>query len=120
MAAQDKKEEKNPDAKGDKKKKKEDEEEVMPPEDIALMEQMELYVTRTGDKEMPIRQAALDAMVKEIRTATSSMTSVPKPLKFLRPHYAKLKETYESMAVDATKPLLADVLSLLVTLPATR
>eukprot|EP00971_Amphidinium_carterae_P295616 5870849-Amphidinium_carterae.1 len=26
--------------------------------------------------------------VKELKTSTSSMTSVPKPLKFLRPHYS--------------------------------
>lgn len=34
---------------------------------------------------------------QEIRTATSSMTSVPKPLKFLRPHYGTLKEYFERM-----------------------
>lgn len=34
----------------------------------------------------------------EIRTSTSSMTSVPKPLKFLRPHYGTLKAYYEAMA----------------------
>ncbi len=34
---------------------------------------------------------------EEIRTATSSMTSVPKPLKFLRPHYGALKSYYEKM-----------------------
>lgn len=33
----------------------------------------------------------------EIRTSTSSMTSVPKPLKFLRPHYGTLKAFYEAM-----------------------
>lgn len=35
---------------------------------------------------------------QEIRTSTSSMTSVPKPLKFLRPHYGTLKAYYETMA----------------------
>lgn len=34
---------------------------------------------------------------QEIRTSTSSMTSVPKPLKFLRPHYGTLKAYYETM-----------------------
>lgn len=34
---------------------------------------------------------------QEIRTATSSMTSVPKPLKFLRPHYGTLQAQYEKM-----------------------
>lgn len=34
---------------------------------------------------------------QEIRTSTSSMTSVPKPLKFLRPHYGTLKAFYDTM-----------------------
>jgi len=42
------------------------------------------------------------------------MTSVPKPLKFLRPHFGTLKDTYTKAAdTDPTKPMLADVLSLL-------
>lgn len=35
------------------------------------------------------------------------MTSVPKPLKFLRPHYGKLKEIYESMAPGENKVRLS-------------
>jgi len=52
-------------------------------------------------------------MVNEVRTSTSSMTSVPKPLKFLRPHYATLKTTYETAEAGPAKTMLADVLSLL-------
>ena len=40
------------------------------------------------------------------------MTSVPKPLKFLRPHFTKLVETYEKDA-SPNKALFADILSLL-------
>ncbi len=40
---------------------------------------------------------------QEIRTATSSMTSVPKPLKFLRPHYGTLKSYYEKMVDSELK-----------------
>ena len=40
---------------------------------------------------------------QEIRTSTSSMTSVPKPLKFLRPHYGTLKTYYETMAESDLK-----------------
>lgn len=40
---------------------------------------------------------------QEIRTATSSMTSVPKPLKFLRPHYGTLQAHYEKMAESDLK-----------------
>ena len=36
-------------------------------------------------------------MIKtEITEATTSMTSVPKPLKFLTPQYAKLVEAYKN------------------------
>jgi 26S proteasome regulatory subunit N1 len=42
------------------------------------------------------------------------MTSVPKPLKFLRQHYSGLKATFENMSTgDANKAALADVLSVL-------
>jgi len=74
---------------------------------------MELLVTRAKDPVLELRKAALQNMVKEIRTATSSMTSVPKPLKFLRPHYSTLKETYAAAKADETKTMLADVLSML-------
>ena len=42
------------------------------------------------------------------------MTSVPKPLKFLRAHYEGLKTQYSSLpASNANRPALADVLSVL-------
>lgn len=41
------------------------------------------------------------------------MTSVPKPLKFLRPHYAALKEVHAKMEEGDTKKLAADVVSVL-------
>lgn len=40
---------------------------------------------------------ALYCLRAEIRVATSSMTSVPKPLKLLREHFASLEEFYEKM-----------------------
>ncbi|CAN0042257.1 unnamed protein product, partial [Ectocarpus fasciculatus] len=60
-------------------------------EDKALKEGLELAVTRVDDKEPGIVRNALKHLSSEIRSATTSMTSVPKPLKFLRPHYAQLK-----------------------------
>src|SRR5207247_4079861 len=39
---------------------------------------------------------ALQSIKTFIKTSTSSMTAVPKPLKFLRPHYAGLEKAYES------------------------
>lgn len=61
------------------------------------------------DPEPSLRLTALETMVKEVRTSTSSMTSVPKPLKFLRPHYGTLKANYASAVAGPAKTLLADV-----------
>ena len=41
------------------------------------------------------------------------MTAVPKPLKFLRPHYETLVQTYESWPEGEHKTSLADVLSVI-------
>lgn len=48
-----------------------------------------------------------------IRTSTTSMTSVPKPLKFLREHYPALKQVYEKITDEKTKKFCADVISVL-------
>ncbi|MBE7182143.1 MAG: hypothetical protein INR71_13240 [Terriglobus roseus] len=50
---------------------------------------------------------ALEAIKDSIKTSTSSMTAVPKPLKFLRPHYEKLEKTYESWP-DGESKVAAD------------
>lgn len=41
------------------------------------------------------------------------MTSVPKPLKFLRAHYPGMKAIYERMSPSDNRQALADVLSVL-------
>ncbi len=58
-------------------------------------------------------KAALEALRTSIRTATSSMTSVPKPLKFLRPHYPALVQVYSHWAPCENRALLSDILSVL-------
>lgn len=87
-----------------KAKKGKKEAEDISEEDMVLIEQMQLLVTRSADSEKGIRINALTAMAKEIREATSSMTSVPKPLKFLRPHYATLKEHYVGETEQEVRP----------------
>ena len=84
------------DKKADKKKKEPGDE--LSEEDKALKEGLELAVLRlvesTSETEEGVLKLALDHLAKEIKSATSSMTSVPKPLKFLRPHYDTLKSIY--------------------------
>ncbi|XP_075476361.1 26S proteasome non-ATPase regulatory subunit 2 homolog A-like [Primulina tabacum] len=97
----------------DPKKKDEKKDEDLSEEDLALKQQLELYVERVQDSDPGLQKVALESMRQEIRTATSSMTSVPKPLKFLRPHYGTLQAQYEKMTDSDLKKLLADILSVL-------
>ena len=92
-------------------------------EDKELKERLETCVTTVRDKSLqtPLRMQALEVIVTELRTSTSSMTSVPKPLKFLRPHYDDLKTLYTPLSTEENpgeddlefRARLADVLSVL-------
>lgn len=115
------------DKKKDAPKKKDEEPEAMSEEDQELKERLETCVSTVMNAEkeaavtIALRQKALDIIVNELRTATSSMTSVPKPLKFLRPHYADIQKLYETLAAISSpdnetlefRARLADVLSVL-------
>ncbi|CAI5978757.1 unnamed protein product [Closterium sp. NIES-64] len=95
-----------------KKKKEEKKQDELSEEDLALKQALDLMVERLSDSEAGVQKLALESMRKEIRTATSSMTSVPKPLKFLRQHYALLKSSYNTVHPD-NQSLIADVISVL-------
>eukprot|EP01133_Synstelium_polycarpum_P010900 gene10900-12705_t len=97
------------------KKKKDDKnkDDALSPEDEKLKNDLELLVERTRDPSADIVLTSLEALKTEIKSSTSSMTSVPKPLKFLRPHYTTLTDTYKSMSEGKPKKSLADVLSVL-------
>jgi 26S proteasome regulatory subunit N1 len=102
---------------------------AMSEEDQELKDRLETCVNTLINKDaeeavtIPIRLKALDMIVSELRSATSSMTSVPKPLKFLRPHYVALKDLYATLGNDVSittdvdslllRARLADVLSVL-------
>jgi len=98
----------------------------MSEEDRKLKESLELLVqviteqTEAGKDGDGVKQQALVQLRNTIKSSTSSMTSVPKPLKFLRPHYAQLKATYDAWPDSSdNKWELADILSVLaMTQPA--
>lgn len=69
-------------------------------EDEALKEKLELCSERLSDKDAGLRQQAIDIIKTEVSGATSSMTSVPKPLKFLTPMYPKMTEAYQNYKSD--------------------
>ena len=61
-------------------------------------------IARPMPRMMPRVLGAGANQIKEfIKTSTSSMTAVPKPLKFLRPHYASLEKQYEAWSEGEDK-----------------
>ena len=80
-----------------------------------MKEDLELLVERIQDADASLHAPALTQMREKIRAATSTMTSVPKPLKFLRAHYDTVKAAREKMTSDADKETCADIISLLAT-----
>ena len=88
-------------------------EEDLSEEDKHLKDNLDMLVERLQDTNIELQKTALNAIKNEVRDATSSMTSVPKPLKFLKPHYSKIKEIYEQVKDEGFKKAFADVLSVL-------
>lgn len=107
----------------EKKKKEEDEwsdptkidESALSEEDLALKQNMDMLVERAMEPggAADVQLGALESLKTEIKTATSSMTSVPKPLKFLRPHWEALTAYYAAMAEGPNKPVFSLLLSCL-------
>lgn len=82
-------------------------------EDQQLKNELEMLVERLTESDASLYKPALEAMKNFIKTSTSSMTAVPKPLKFLRPHYKTMTELYEAWPAGDDKVSLADVLSVI-------
>ena len=90
----------------------------LPPEELSeedqkLKDELDMLVERLTEDDSSLYTAALEAIKDSIKTSTSSMTAVPKPLKFLRPHYDKLCEAYDRWPAGEEKDSLADALSVL-------
>lgn len=82
-------------------------------EDRQLKEDLEMLVERLKEDDKTLYKPSIDTIKNYIKTSTSSMTAVPKPLKFLRPHYDDLAALYEKWPAGADKDSLADMLSVL-------
>ncbi|KAL9005819.1 MAG: hypothetical protein Q9188_001437 [Gyalolechia gomerana] len=95
------------------KKGDEPQEEELSEEDQQLKSELEMLVSRLKESDTSLYIPALDAIKDFIKTSTSSMTAVPKPLKFLMPHYEDLTKSYEEWPTGNEKSSLADVLSVL-------
>ncbi|TKA79347.1 26S proteasome regulatory subunit rpn-1 [Cryomyces minteri] len=91
---------------------------LLPPEELSeedqqLKNDLEMLVERLQESDSSLYKPTLEAIKTFIKTSTSSMTAVPKPLKFLRPHYKKLEDTYTKWSAGEDKDSMADMLSVL-------
>lgn len=89
------------------------EDEDLSDDDRALKEELLLCVERLKESNESLYKPALEILRSRIKESTSSMTSVPKPLKFLRSSYDSLKQSYEKIRDTNTKAFCADIVSVL-------
>lgn len=85
-------------------------------EDQKLKDDLEALVEKVTEPDHPESEYSetLSTMKSFIKESTTSMTAVPKPLKFLRPHYPVMTDLYEKWSQQKLNELvvqLADVLS---------
>lgn len=78
-----------------------------------MQEELTNLVERLQDANTGLHYPALQSLCNHIRASTTSMTSVPKPLKFMRPHYDIMKATYEKMTDLKSMELCSDIISVL-------
>ena len=68
-------------------------------EDQELKDELNLCIERLGETDVSLYAGSLAIMREKIRSSTSSLTSVPKPLKFLREHFDVLKQIHEKLGM---------------------
>lgn len=88
-------------------------EEELSEEDKQLKEELELCVQRLKENDTKLYKSAMENMKNLIRASTTSMTSVPKPLKFMIPHFEAMKEAHEKIQDISDKKDCADIVSVL-------
>ncbi|XP_066158811.1 26S proteasome non-ATPase regulatory subunit 2 [Euwallacea fornicatus] len=99
--------------KTEKKKDTEEEKNELSEEDKQLQDELNLCVERLTENDQNLYLSALNVLGTKIRASTTSMTSVPKPLKFMRLHYDTMKEIYEKIKNPQVKSVCADIVSVL-------
>jgi len=72
-----------------------------------------LLVERLGDRDLAQRDNALKMLRNEIAGATRTLTSVPKPLKFLSPHYPTIIKLFDEQTDVQLKARYSDLVSVL-------
>ncbi|GMT25054.1 hypothetical protein PFISCL1PPCAC_16351, partial [Pristionchus fissidentatus] len=92
---------------------KEEKKDEMSEEDKKLEEDLNMLVQRLGEADTSLYKPSLESMRSLIRASTTSMTSVPKPLKFMRPHYSTMKHIHAKIADPAVQKECANLISVL-------
>ncbi|KAL9696444.1 hypothetical protein quinque_016023 [Culex quinquefasciatus] len=100
-----------------KGKEKEEEKTELSDEDKQLQDELNMLVERLQEPATELYLPALETMAKLIKASTTSMTSVPKPLKFMRAHFETMKEIHKKMTASlkdkVTTKLCAEIISVL-------
>lgn len=107
------KNEDTPNNKENKDKKKQEDEEQLSEEDQKLKDDLEMLVETLQKDDKSLYLSSLTQLKDFIKKSTSSMTAVPKPLKFLRPQYPLLCQIHDKWVDHDVKSSLADILSVL-------
>lgn len=91
----------------------EPQQEEMSEDDKRLQEELNMLVEKITGDDAHLYVSALESMRDLIRSSTTSMTSVPMPLKFLRVHYGPLKEACGKITESRAQDLCASIISVL-------
>jgi len=100
-------------AKIELKKETEEDKNELSEEDKQLQDELNLCVERLTESDENLYLSALNVLGTKIKASTTSMTSVPKPLKFMRLHYDTMKQVYEKIKTPSVKKVCADIVSVL-------
>jgi 26S proteasome regulatory subunit N1 len=83
-------------------------------EDKRIREEVELLFTRAQDRDYQLANVAVNTLSEMLRTASGTVASIPKPLKYVRPHFVALRAFAESLPESAPhRKSLFDVLALI-------
>jgi len=102
------------------KDKKQSKPEKLSEEDLEYKKNIDDMVEGLFLSDYDLRINSYNMLKHEITTSTSSMTSIPRPLKFIRTHFTEIKNFYEKF-IPATekdktyKLMLSDLISVILT-----
>ncbi|KAF5293696.1 hypothetical protein FQA39_LY03181 [Lamprigera yunnana] len=87
-------------------------------DDKELIDELQTLVGKVKGSDVELISPALNMLKSIIRSSTTSMTSVPKPLKYLAPHYDAFKAAYNKLTDLNLMQECADVISVLAMCPS--